>query len=287
MILPVKHIHKILENKKLIDFCEWHNTILNKIKSEGIDYKKIEDKLIDLFGVEKTNLFFSTLSYKDIETFYNDKSNKDVKDIITNKTKIDNIFNTLLNENTIIKPSKPKFDVTKDKKSIASAVENIIPTMDKKSLEELKTEFTKILNSADVYSSDKTKDKWMKVINTSKNKISLMSAISNLYLKGANLGVSESTAPDLINMDKFKTDILQIQKNTNNNLLLHDIKMDNDKVYGYIDINNKMYKIFNIKDDLYFIKDYTIDNASELNMDPGFLGNIEEITNILKTTTQI
>ena len=283
MILPVKHIHKILENKKLIDFCEWHNTILNKIKSEGINYKKFEKQLKELIGNEKSDLFFTELSYKDIETFYNDKSDKDIKPIIANKNKIDKMFNASLNENTIITPHKPKFDVTKDKKSIASAVENIIPTMDKKTLDEIKIEFTNILNSADVYSSDKTRDKWMKVISTSRNKNMLMSAITNLYLKGANLGVSESTAPDLVNMDKFKNDILQIQKNTNNNLLLHDIKMDNDKVYGYIDIKNKMYQIFNIKDNVYFIKGYDVDNASELNMDPGFLGNIEEITNILKT----
>ena len=99
------------------------------------------------------------------------------------------------NETVIVKPTKHKPDITKTGKSLASAVEPLIQRMANMDFPSLQTAFTEVLRDTAVSASDEVRNKWSEVVRNSKSKFSLMQAITNLYLKAANLGVSESVDP--------------------------------------------------------------------------------------------
>lgn len=84
---------------------------------------------------------------------------------------------------------KRNFDVTLSEKSIASSVLPLISKMNDMSFSEIKKEFVLVLSSDDTSASTATRKKWLAVVSKVRTKNEIMSAISNLYLKGGNLGV--------------------------------------------------------------------------------------------------
>lgn len=82
-----------------------------------------------------------------------------------------------------------KFDITKSKTSIAGKLEEFIGRMGQLNLDQIKSEFTKIVKDPATHASDQVRTRWMSVISNASNKIALMHAITNLYLKAAQLGV--------------------------------------------------------------------------------------------------
>ena len=97
-----------------------------------------------------------------------------------------------ITEQVVMKASRPKFDITKEKHSIAAQVEPLIGTMEKMPIEEIKDKFLSVLNDPSTYASNQVISKWKQVIQSAKNKISLMQTITNLYLKAAQMGVNDS-----------------------------------------------------------------------------------------------
>jgi hypothetical protein len=102
-----------------------------------------------------------------------------------------------LNETVVMKTSRPQFDVTSNKKSIAGKVEPLISKMGNMTPEEIKAEFLAILNDPTTNASEQVRNKWKNVVNALSGapayvKNRLMQTISNLYLAGARLGVSDS-----------------------------------------------------------------------------------------------
>lgn len=97
-----------------------------------------------------------------------------------------------INETFVSRPKKPKFDITQSETSLASAVAPLIAKMDTLAFPDLKNEFTNILKNPEVHASEATRRKWSDVIVRATSKFSLMNAITNLYLKAARLGITES-----------------------------------------------------------------------------------------------
>jgi hypothetical protein len=61
------------------------------------------------------------------------------------------------------------------------------------------------------------------------------------------------------------------------------VDIDNpNPIYGIITIKNEPYQA-KLEDGLLHIIDFPIDNASEHNMSPGFLGTVQELVNVLST----
>ena len=86
-------------------------------------------------------------------------------------------------------------------------------------------------------------------------------------------------------MDELKTLLLNIQGQVGNVFMLHEIK-DNDGPYGVVEIQDKMYKVWGIKDNLLWIENYPIDNASDMEMQAGYLGTPDDIASMLLIKTQ-
>ncbi len=287
-----KKLYENTDEKELLSFCDWHTSILNKIKNEGIDYKPIISSIEESLGKEIANKFINELSYEDVVAFYGDKSDNDISELVKSKDELNAIVSGYLDgisEQVIITPTPSRFDTTNNSRSLASMVEPLIGTMSKKTYDEIKIDFTKILNSPILHASDTTKNKWFNIIKTSRGKNDLMFSISNLYLKGAKLGVSDSfnylnEDTSLESMDKLKIELLDIQDKTGNNMVLHEVKEQEDnKPYGVVEIGTKMYKVWSISEDLLWIEDYVINNTSEMEMMPGYLGTKEEIISLLTT----
>lgn len=110
-----------------------------------------------------------------------------------------------INESIIKKTSKPKYDITQSEKSLASAVAPLISKMEIMPLPDLKTEFTNILKDPSVHASEATRKKWFDTLTKATNKYSLMSAITNLYLKAAKLGLTESVE-NTLDIKKYLSD---------------------------------------------------------------------------------
>jgi hypothetical protein len=84
-----------------------------------------------------------------------------------------------------------KYDITKNKRSIAGKLEDLIGRMDKMAFPDLKSEVEHILKDEDTHASKATRKKWLDIVAKTFDKNRLMQSISNLYLKAANLGVNE------------------------------------------------------------------------------------------------
>jgi hypothetical protein len=98
---------------------------------------------------------------------------------------------------TLNEAAPTKFDITKSSKSLAGKLESFIGKMGKLDVNAIKAEFMKILTDPDTYASEQTRSKWKAVVANAKSKIAIMQAITNLYLKAANLGLHESDDKDL------------------------------------------------------------------------------------------
>ena len=95
-------------------------------------------------------------------------------------------------ENFVNEKYNTKFDITKDKKSVAGRLEDFIGKMGGLEFEDIKAGFLAILNDEDgTHASDAVRNKWKDVISKSRNKVMLMHAITNLYLKAAQLGLDK------------------------------------------------------------------------------------------------
>jgi hypothetical protein len=84
-----------------------------------------------------------------------------------------------------------RFDVTSSDKSLASAVAPLIPVMSGMTRDEIAGMFLYAINDWSLSISKETRQKWRVVVAESKTKTQLMFAITNLYLKAANLGVKK------------------------------------------------------------------------------------------------
>jgi hypothetical protein len=91
-----------------------------------------------------------------------------------------------LNESvTLSKRSAPR-DITKDDKSIAGRVKNLIGEMGQMSYEDLKNAFRNIVTDEEgTNASPETRAKWIQALAKSTGKVSLMQTITNIYLGGA------------------------------------------------------------------------------------------------------
>jgi hypothetical protein len=80
-------------------------------------------------------------------------------------------------------------DLSKVSTSLTAAIEPLLSTMDKLSLNELKESTLSILNDPNVHASDKTRNKWKLEVTRSKSSLQMMHTLKNIYLKGSGLGV--------------------------------------------------------------------------------------------------
>jgi hypothetical protein len=87
------------------------------------------------------------------------------------------------------KLKRNNYDVTQNANSIASKIESLIGQMEIMSFEQIKENFTLVLNDPDTSISNQTRNKWLLVLSQNKTKLKLMYALSNLYLAGARLTV--------------------------------------------------------------------------------------------------
>lgn len=83
------------------------------------------------------------------------------------------------------------YDITKSKNSLAGRLEVFIGQMNGLQLNEIKNEFERIVRDPETSASPETRNKWLTVIGRSKSKVAMMNAITNLYLKAAQLGLSQ------------------------------------------------------------------------------------------------
>lgn len=93
-------------------------------------------------------------------------------------------------ETVVMTPTRgDKFDITTSAKSVAGRVEALIGVMGTLSYEGIRDQFLAIINDPGTHASDATRNKWRDTVRTAPGKVALMRAITNLYLKAANLGV--------------------------------------------------------------------------------------------------
>lgn len=175
----------------------------NDIKTLGIDLNAFKNIFIEKFGEQVYKVFESKLSADQLRSNYEDSNTElETTEFVNEFDTIIDFCNSYLitysadatlatNENTF-KPKKPKYDITQSEKSLASAVAPLISKMEIMPLPDLKTEFTNILKDPNVHASEQTRKKWFDTLTKATNKYSLMSAITNLYLKAAKLGLTES-----------------------------------------------------------------------------------------------
>ena len=84
----------------------------------------------------------------------------------------------------------PKIDLSLQERTITARVEPLIAKMGTLSLDEIKKEFSAILNDPTTYASDITRNKWKNSIRDATHKNKLMFTITNLYLAGSNLSAN-------------------------------------------------------------------------------------------------
>ncbi len=96
---------------------------------------------------------------------------------------------SMVDEKSMIGPMSSKIDLSNSAKSITARVQGLIGRMATMSFEAIRDEFSKILSDGGTHASDSTRSKWMAVISNARGKVDIMRSITNLYLKGAGLGV--------------------------------------------------------------------------------------------------
>jgi hypothetical protein len=82
-------------------------------------------------------------------------------------------------------------DLSKAAKSVTKAVESLISAMDKMSLEEIKQEFKKILDSESVNVSDEKKKYYRVELEKIHDRTQLMRFIVEIHFKGSKLSVNQ------------------------------------------------------------------------------------------------
>jgi len=122
------------------------------------------------------------------------------------------LFEDFVNETVVMTASRPKFDVSKSKTSLAGRLEDFISKMSNLAYEDIKSTFLSIVSDPTTQASDQTRNKWKNAINQIRGKAPLMTAITNLYLKAANMGVNDSLCLDNTN------DILEHLINNNTHI---------------------------------------------------------------------
>lgn len=81
-------------------------------------------------------------------------------------------------------------DLSLSEKSITAKVESLIGKMSKMNLQTLKSEFLSVINSKDTHVSETTRKMWINSLNKVYTLSSMYKLITNLYLKGSNLGLT-------------------------------------------------------------------------------------------------
>lgn len=188
----------------------------NDIKTLGVDLNEFKKFFIEKFGEQSYKVLEAKLSSDQLASNYEDSNTElETTEFVNEFDSIIDFCNSYLvtysanntlvtNENTF-KPKKPKYDITQSEKSLASAVAPLISKMEIMPLPDLKTEFTNILKDPSVHASEATRKKWFDTLTKATNKYSLMSAITNLYLKAAKLGLTESVENN-IELKKYLSD---------------------------------------------------------------------------------
>lgn len=82
-----------------------------------------------------------------------------------------------------------KYDVTKSPKSIAGRLESLIGEMQGMEHADIRMQFESIVLDPETHASKETRNKWVEAMYRAKTKNDLMKTITNLYLKGARLGL--------------------------------------------------------------------------------------------------
>lgn len=96
-----------------------------------------------------------------------------------------------VDEQVIVRPTGPKFDVTTNKRSIAGQLESLIGKMESLDFGTIKKEFARIIDSEETHASDKTRAKWRAALANTLSKYALMRMLTSLYLAGANMGTGD------------------------------------------------------------------------------------------------
>jgi len=84
----------------------------------------------------------------------------------------------------------PEIDLSLQERSITARVEPLIAKMGTMTLEEIKKDFSAILNDPTTYASELTRNKWKNALRDAQHKNKLMFTITNLYLAGSNLSAN-------------------------------------------------------------------------------------------------
>lgn len=215
-----------------INFSEISNAIIEfwtDIKKLGTDINEFKNLFIEKFGENVYSVFQSKLSSDQLSSNYEDSNTELESTELVNK--FDEIIEfcnsylltyssqqTNVSNEAIFKPKKTGYDITQSEKSLASAVAPLIQKMEIMPLPDLKTEFTNILKDPNVSASEQTRRKWFDTISKATNKNSLMMAITNLYLKAAKLGLTESADNKLTDDAELRKSLSEHYYFTNNNM---------------------------------------------------------------------
>ncbi len=95
-------------------------------------------------------------------------------------------------ENVIISKPKPKVITTGNERSVAGGLKGLISRMETMSFPEIKSEFLELLNDPQTHLSVMKARSYKNDLAKIMNKTRLMSFITNIFLKGDGLGLSES-----------------------------------------------------------------------------------------------
>ncbi len=199
----------------------------NDIKTLGVDLNEFKKLFIEKFSEQSYKVLEAKLSSDQLASNYEDSNTElettefvnefdSIIDFCNSYLVTYSANNTLATNEDVFKPKKPKYDITQSEKSLASAVAPLISKMEVMPLPDLKTEFTNILKDPSIHASEATRKKWFDTLTKATNKYSLMSAITNLYLKAAKLGLTESSKTIITEEDNKKIIKLLINKISKN-----------------------------------------------------------------------
>ncbi len=127
--------------------------------------------------------------------------------------------------------------------------------------------------------------------NSRENMLNLVKKIDSTYKKSVNESTLNETGEWIDDEEgiawknALKNDIEKIQNGTNGKLQLIDVK-GFDKYqgpYAIVKFGGRQYKIWTVENDLLWIEDFPVDNTSREGMNPGFMGSVENIINMLNS----